>query len=183
MQNELKFEEVEMKENHLEVGENQPIKESWKGNPDYYQTGKKAGQLKPKAKIRKNKEVEKKSTIKEENEVDIDKELEQLNASFEGAEQLKSEQPNVNKVLISGTMLLIICDALFPSAIVFFYKKVKKSTTTVKAKDLRFSKEEKDELREVADAAAKQLLMEASPLSQFVISMTAVYCGKLIELA
>jgi hypothetical protein len=89
--------------------------------------------------------------------------------------------PSVTPV-ISGYMLLLICDFVFPSVIVLVIGKLSKNLKKkIVAKNLKLTKEEKKELEPLANEAVKYMFSDMHPLTAFAVSLGSIYIGKTFE--
>lgn len=84
--------------------------------------------------------------------------------------------------VISGYMLLLICDFVFPSVIVLVIGKLSKNLKKkIVAKNLKLTKEEKKELEPLANEAVKFMFSDMHPLTAFAVSLGSIYIGKTFE--
>ena len=84
--------------------------------------------------------------------------------------------------VISGYMLLLICDFVFPAAIIFIISKASKNLKKkIVAKNLKLTKDEKKELEPLANEAVKYMFSEMHPLTAFFVSLSSIYVGKTVE--
>lgn len=84
--------------------------------------------------------------------------------------------------VISGYMLLLICDFVFPSVIVLVIGKLSKNLKKkIVAKNLKLTKEEKKELEPLANEAVKYMFSDMHPLTAFAVSLGSIYIGKTFE--
>jgi hypothetical protein len=136
---------------------------------------KKKGRGRPKKEAAAETPQIKKEAVK----IDVDKELDELNnqyAIIEAPQQAEAPQ----RVLVSGLMLLIVCDAFFPAII---SKILSKRGKKIDTKKLKLTTEEKKELRETADEAAKFMFANANPIALFFIGLGSIYISKAVEYA
>lgn len=84
------------------------------------------------------------------------------------------------KTVISGYMMLMIIDLVFPNIVVMLYNKLKGGD--LQASDLQLTSEQKEELQPLADEAAKSLSMEINPMYLFLISLGTYYAGNFFAL-
>jgi hypothetical protein len=115
----------------------------WKGDPRYYQTGKKAGQLRP---VRLNKQP-----------VEIS-----------------------GNLIISGALLLMFIDMVFPVLISLANNRINKKTQ-VKPEQLRLTDEQKTQLIPLADAAAKNITVTANPFAVLGVALFGMYGANFIS--
>jgi hypothetical protein len=115
----------------------------WKGDPRYYQTGKKAGQLRP---VRLNKQP-----------VEIS-----------------------GNLIISGALLLMFIDMVFPVLISLANNRINKKTQ-VKPEQLRLTEEQKTQLIPLADAAAKNITVTANPFAVLGVALFGMYGANFIS--
>jgi hypothetical protein len=119
------------------------IEPPWKGDPRYYQTGKKAGQLRP---VRLNKQP-----------VEIS-----------------------GNLIISGALLLMFIDMVFPVLISLANNRINKKTQ-VKPEQLRLTDEQKTQLIPLADAAAKNITVTANPFAVLGVALFGMYGANFIS--
>lgn len=82
---------------------------------------------------------------------------------------------------ISGYVLLMICDFIFPFGISVFFTRVLKRK--IDADKLQLTGKEFSKLEPLADAAARQISVQISPLSAFALALASVYGGKALAMA
>ena len=82
---------------------------------------------------------------------------------------------------ISGYVLLMICDFVFPFGISVFFTRVLKRK--IDADKLQLTGKEFSKLEPLADAAARQISVQVSPLSAFALALASVYGGKALAMA
>ena len=75
--------------------------------------------------------------------------------------------------LISGALFLLLIDLAIPTILSFVNNKV--SEKPIKAKQLKLTKDQREELAPIADEAVKQLMLQAQPLTVFIISLLGIY--------
>ena len=105
--------------------------------------------------------------------VDIEKELEK----DEGSVNVGSSS-NSNVVIISGRVLLGICDTVFPT-LVLGGAKIAKIKHNKKREDLVLTEEEKEIAEPMADKIVEELFEKFTPMQQFLIVMGSFYGAKL----
>ena len=127
--------------------------ENWKGDHRYFQTGKKAGQLRPSAK--------------------------KLNTEITATLDTESTTTFKGSNIMSGIMLLVLVDSILPLAISFINNKYSKRK--VKSTSLKMTKTQKNELQPIADEVVKLLNVEANPIFMLSISMIGIYGLNLAE--
>jgi hypothetical protein len=98
-------------------------------------------------------------------------------SKFKTNEPLQSEPKTVTGgELISGSILLLFIDLAIPNILCFGYNAINKGKKKkLKADIMQLSTKQKSELEPLANEAAKQLLIHASPLSVFIISLITIY--------
>lgn len=117
---------------------------------------------------------------------DIEKELAELNSKhsekiIEGKTITvdKSTQVKPEKLsFLNGYMLLVFSDFLFPTAINYFFKKKMKESGK-KTKDLKMTPDERKNLEEIANEAAKEISLGMSPVQMYLIGCAIIYGSKL----
>jgi len=92
----------------------------------------------------------------------------------------KKKAKFAKKTIISGYMMLLIIDLVFPNVLIFAYNRIK--GTNLSATDLMLSSDQKSELEPLADEAAKSLSMEVNPMTLFLISMGTFYAANFFAL-
>lgn len=144
---EVKTEEVRPSDSSLPLSNNAETVTNWQGNPSYFQTGKKAGQLRP---IGGNKP--KFAYIKSEEISEIDGEL------------------------ITGALFLTLVDLMFPLLIVGLHNTLtKEKSKKLKADSVTLTAEQKRQLSPIADKVVKQIKISANPTTLLVYSMLGLY--------
>jgi hypothetical protein len=77
--------------------------------------------------------------------------------------------------LISGAIILLFIDLLIPNVLAFSYNKINKKKKRIDAKILQLTDKQKNELEPLANEAAKQMLLHASPMTVFVTALLGIY--------
>lgn len=128
------------------------------------------------------KEISKSSPEKSLDEIRKQYNTVQLSKDIPNAseEQKKEEAKKDFSKMVTGMMLLTVCDFIFPNIIMWFFKKKHPNLTI---KKLKMTMDEKKELEPIADAAAEYLLVGMNPVQLFVLCMGATYFGKLQDAA
>jgi hypothetical protein len=85
------------------------------------------------------------------------------------------------KTIVSGYMMLMIIDLVFPNVVVLLYKKLK-GDTNITASDMQLTLDQKEELQPLADEAAKTLNVEVNPMYLFLISLGTYYTANFFAL-
>lgn len=117
----------------------------WQGNPLYFQSGKKAGQLKPlgnKPRLQ---------YVKTEDVSTIDGEL------------------------ITGALFLTLIDLVFPLLISAAHNYFAAKSGKIKPDDLMLTAEQKRQLSPIADKVVKQLKLSANPNTVLILTMAGLY--------
>ena len=193
MSEEIKFDEIVVDETNEQFTAENPAQEP-------VEPPKKRGRGRPKG-AKNKKTIEREQAAKQNSEngatgasgnpvgrqpnrqLDMVEEIKKLNSEYQKAPEAKKGVTDSNissppvqeqKVYISGTLLLIICDAAFPLAIGYLFGKNKDQRAAMK-----LSAQEKAELKEVAEEAAKEIMKNMSPLAQFALAMSATYISKM----
>lgn len=78
---------------------------------------------------------------------------------------------------ISGSLLIMVINLVIPNILVFLIKRYKKKSK-ITAKHIRLNKEEKDELIDLADEAAKHMSMHLNPVTLFFVAIGTTYLAK-----
>lgn len=96
------------------------------------------------------------------------------------------EQPPVEHVnqIMSGYLFLLIIDFAFPSLFCFVYNKLfkDKHKKSIRASELKLSKEELEQLQPIADEVVKKLLINVNPVWVLIISMGSIYFSNFVAL-
>lgn len=155
----------------------------WKGNKDYFQTGKKKGTLKPKAKAPEYVEVKppKIEATQPEKVFSIEDELNRLNdvAVKEETSETSEEITPVENQLITGYILLLVCDGFFPNIFNVISKKF--FGYEVNKSDLRLTTEERKDLEPLADECARMITQNGNPFLMFGLVYGIITYGKLMD--
>lgn len=96
------------------------------------------------------------------------------------SQTLDQKTQNEVSALINGSMLLMCIDFIAPGVILWFLKFVDPKYKQIKAAKIKLTKEEKKDLEPLADAVAKQLLLNISPMAAFTILITFAYGSKIM---
>ncbi len=82
--------------------------------------------------------------------------------------------------LISGALLVLMIDLVFPNIIAVVNNKVSKDK--IKAKDLSLKNEQKKELEPMADEVAKEIQLKMNPLVALIVTLAGIYGVNLMAL-
>jgi hypothetical protein len=93
-------------------------------------------------------------------------------------QQQQQQQVDIAKY-VSGGLLLIMIDSIIPTVITIFYPKLKDLKDK---KAIRLTKEEREELKPLADEAIKSLSLQMTPLEGFLLTLSFMYAGKVFAL-
>lgn len=86
----------------------------------------------------------------------------------------KNEEPEIkDSSLISGALFLLLIDLAIPTLLSFANNKL--GGKQIKARQLKLSKEQREELAPIADEAIKELMIKASPITVFFVSLIGIY--------
>lgn len=104
------------------------------------------------------------------------------NEKKQETQQQQQQQPSIEAAaekpsLITGYMLLVICDAVIPSLISRFIAK----KTGTKKQIKKLDKTQLDEMRPLADAAAKKMFENVSEVPAFFIAYACVTFSNQVE--
>lgn len=130
-----------------------------------------------------------------ETELNFDHEIEALKRSSKKVEAPEAsaaaaavdvEAPNENSPManvVTGYMLLIICDAVIPSFICLLAnnQRKKKGKKPLEASNLKLDKREREDLEPIADEVAKTILKGVDPVILFFGMMGATYFSKITD--
>lgn len=112
-------------------------------------------------------------TLEEYEEIPAD-ERERLNKEAE-------ETARKVKPIISGYMLLLAVDGLFPGLVLWIFKRTNKAARLIEVESIKLSKEQRELLEPVADEAAQYIFKEMHPLAAFALSVGFVYSGNISQ--
>lgn len=88
----------------------------------------------------------------------------------------KEQEEIQDSNLISGALFLLLIDMAIPALLAMANNMITKDKKKkIKAKTLKMTKEQRDELSPIADEAIKQLMIQASPLAVFLVSIIGIY--------
>jgi hypothetical protein len=85
--------------------------------------------------------------------------------------------------VVTGYMLLILCDAVIPSALCMLMNNArkKKGKKPLESTNLKLSKREREDLEPIADEVAKIILKGVDPVILFFGMMGAMYYSKITD--
>lgn len=169
-----------------------------KGEGDQNQTGQNQGNEKKKGRGRPKKSESEQTTQKTEIKDasnDLEKELSKYATNTNtsngtgtgtGTPAQPVQQPNDNLIdvsqYISGALVLIALDAIFPSLIIWVAGMVDKKYKYIDKRKLKLTQDEKDELEPLADQVVKVLFGMVHPAIAFFVATAVIYAGKLTSL-
>lgn len=84
------------------------------------------------------------------------------------------------KEIISGFLLLLVIDIIFPNIIMFVNNKFAKEK--IKSKGLQLTKEQRNELQPIADEVAKEIMLNASPILILTLALGSIYFTNYLSL-
>jgi hypothetical protein len=92
----------------------------------------------------------------------------------------KNAQPEPQQVItetpvITGALMMMLIDLALPHLMVFANNKLNKKGKKIRASDLQMTSEQRKELEPVADQVAKEMMLQANPLTVLIISMIGIY--------
>lgn len=94
---------------------------------------------------------------------------------------VQSTAPKIS--LVRGYMILLVLDFVLPMGITFLLSKTSNPKfKNIKAKDIKLTDDEFDDLEPVADEVAKDVQLNLSPMTQLFLGMAIIYGGKLLTL-
>lgn len=126
--------------------------------------------------------IEKTQTNVKGGKEDLDKFMnDYAEAGVAGQAQPAAQPTTPPKVLISGYLLLIVLDVLFPNIIKFVLSKFAPKYKKLNTSKIRLTKEEKEELEDSADEVAKILTQNANPIVVFFVSLSFMYTSKILD--
>ena len=77
--------------------------------------------------------------------------------------------------VITGALMMMLIDLALPHLIAFANNKLNKKGKKIRASDLQMTNEQRKELEPVADQVAKEMMLQANPLTVLIISMIGIY--------
>jgi hypothetical protein len=91
----------------------------------------------------------------------------------------KSKQAEAQQIepapVITGALMMMLIDLALPHLLAFANNKLNKKGKKIKASDLQMTPEQRKELEPVADQVAKEMMIQANPLTVLIISMIGIY--------
>lgn len=126
------------------------LKDQWQGNPKYYQTGKKAGQLKPSAIGN--------TPVKPQGTAQQGQPLPNTPANTTGT---------VQSTLITGALFLVIVDVCIPFAVASVNNWLSKDK--IDSTKLQLTEKQRKDLEPLANEVVKYLNLNANPVVLFLI--------------
>jgi hypothetical protein len=107
------------------------------------------------------------------------KEEEFKEITVDQATNLSKSQQQQFKVMINGYMLLAFIDFIMPLAFIkiggYLYPDIKK----LKAKDIKLTQDQKDNLKEIADHMAQFVFQKMNPMTAFILMLGISYGGNM----
>lgn len=107
------------------------------------------------------------------------KEEEFKEVTVDQATNLSKPQQQQFKVMINGYMLLAFIDFIMPLAFIkiggYLYPDIKK----LKAKDIKLTQDQKDNLKEIADHMAQFVFQKMNPMTAFILMLGISYGGNI----
>ena len=97
-------------------------------------------------------------------------------------QNVNTEQVNAAKY-ISGALLLIIIDIAFSNLIAWLMRFFSPKYKTVKASEIKLSKEQRKELEPLSDAVVKELTVTLTPTQAFIFTLGGFYVSNAIAVA
>ena len=92
------------------------------------------------------------------------------------------QRPQSQQMLISGYMLLSLCDFIAPNLLLRLFKYMSPlEYEGIKASSIKLTSEQKLQLKESADEVAKMIFSEVSPLTVFFVGLAGFYYSNLQE--
>ena len=77
--------------------------------------------------------------------------------------------------VITGALMMMLIDLALPQLIAFANNKLNKKGKKIQATALQMTPEQRKELEPVADQVAKEMMIQANPLTVLIISMIGIY--------
>ena len=77
--------------------------------------------------------------------------------------------------VITGALMMMLIDLALPHLMAFANNKLNKKGKKIKASDLQMTNDQRKELEPVADQVAKEMMLQANPLTVLIISMIGIY--------
>jgi hypothetical protein len=85
-------------------------------------------------------------------------------------------QPSISETpIISGALMMMLIDLALPQLICFANNKLNKKGKKIQASALQMTPEQRKELEPVAEQVAKEMMLQANPLTVLIISMIGIY--------
>jgi hypothetical protein len=88
--------------------------------------------------------------------------------------QLNTIKQN-NSVLVNGYMLLALCDFIIPNVIIWIYGKIDERASQVKIANVKLDKDQKESLKESANACASYIFEQVNPMVIFFVGMFVMF--------
>lgn len=85
------------------------------------------------------------------------------------------------KPLISGYLLLVCINTVMPNIIIYIFGMFNAKVKKVNPKDIKLDHQERKDLEPIADEVAKIVFAEMNPMSSFLLSLSFMYGGKLLN--
>lgn len=98
----------------------------------------------------------------------------------EQAQQQQQAAMNNENILITGYILLCLCDVVFPAILPFIFAKFLK--VKIKPEQLELSEKEFTQLEPISDKAAEYISIKINPLLLFAVSLGAIYTKKAMHI-
>jgi hypothetical protein len=101
--------------------------------------------------------------------------------------EISSDSPNPAEVnaskYLTGSLILIMIDAVLPTVIVKIMGMINPKYKSIKTKQIKLSKEQKEDLEPLANEVVKTITVNMSPTSAFVVCLSLIYGSNILILA
>jgi hypothetical protein len=93
--------------------------------------------------------------------------------------EISSQSSNPNEVnaskYLTGAIVLMMIDAVIPSVLIKMMSMANPKYKQIKTKEIKLSKEQKNDLEPLADEVVKQMTVTMSPMTAFLVCTSLIY--------
>ena len=93
--------------------------------------------------------------------------------------EISSQSSNPNEVnaskYLTGAIILMMIDAVIPSVLIKMMSMANPKYKSIKTKEIKLSKEQKNDLEPLADEVVKQMTVNMSPMTAFRVCTSLIY--------
>lgn len=93
--------------------------------------------------------------------------------------EISSQSSNPNEVnaskYLTGAIVLMMIDAVIPSVLIKMMSMANPKYKSIKTKEIKLSKEQKNDLEPLADEVVKQMTVTMSPMTAFLVCTSLIY--------